>query len=244
MTVTMTPPSSWTLPEQIRQRLGQKSAGKQRAMIADEHLLLVLHKAPRGDALRRQSVFFWRDPQGQWFFSGWGDGLDMLWKHMEEFNTVAAEFLQAFHNAKTAQDYFTILDDMTSLHHAAKNLHATLQSAREGIPQDRNIIDLRDEAYQIERTLDLLYTDTKNALDFLIARQAEAQAQLSMQSLQTAHRLNVLAAIFFPLTAIASIFSMNMNSGLQDSPAWVFWIIFASGLLLGLALRGWVLKKS
>ncbi len=50
-------PSSWQLPEEIRQRFGLKSAGKQRAMLADGHLLLVLHRAPRkGETTRDKEV--------------------------------------------------------------------------------------------------------------------------------------------------------------------------------------------
>ncbi|MFZ1026484.1 MAG: hypothetical protein WAN66_09730 [Limnoraphis robusta] len=37
-------PATWAVPDQIRYRLGQKSAGKQRAMIADGHLVLILPK--------------------------------------------------------------------------------------------------------------------------------------------------------------------------------------------------------
>jgi hypothetical protein len=41
-------PQTWNLPVEIKQRFGQKRSGKQRAMLADGHLLLVLHKAPQG----------------------------------------------------------------------------------------------------------------------------------------------------------------------------------------------------
>lgn len=50
---------------------------------------------------------------------------------------------------------------------------ATLQAAREAISDDRNVSDLRDPAYDLERTPDLLYMDTKDALDYNIARKAE-----------------------------------------------------------------------
>jgi hypothetical protein len=95
-----------------------------------------------------------------------------------------------------------------------------LQAAREAIREDRDIIDLRDWAYQVERGFALLYTDSKNALDYSIAKRAEEEAKLSRQAVQTGHRLNILAAIFFPLTAIASLFGMNIRSGLEDFPIW------------------------
>ncbi len=242
--MALNPPEAWPLPDKIRKRFGQKSPGKQRAMIADGHLLLVLHKAPKSDQRDREGIFFWRSPDGQWRHNGWGDGLETLWEHINEYNAAADQFDQSYESAADAEDYFTLLEEMSPLHHAAKNLYATLQAAREGIPQDRDLIDLRDEAYELERTLDLLYTDTKNALDFNMAKKAEEQARFGMQAVQTGHRLNVLAAIFFPLTAVASLFGMNMDSGLEDSPPWVFWIILSVGLLLGFIIRGWVLQEA
>ena len=165
-----------------------------------------------------------------------------LRKHLGEYGSAEERFSEEYEQAETAEDYFRILEEMAPLHHAANNLHATLQAAREGIPDDRDIIDLRDWAYDLERTLDLLYADTKNGLDFHIAKQAEEQARLSLRSVQTANRLNILAAIFFPLTAISSVFGMNLRSGLENAPLLVFWFVFLIGVALGFTTREWVLQ--
>lgn len=240
--MSMRLPSLWELPEEIKNRFGQKSAGRQRAMVADEHLLLVLHKAPKPDQRERKEVFFWRKPEGEWAYSEKGAGLFSLRKHIEEFSLAAEKFNEEYKQAQTAEDYFQILEEMSPLRHAAKNLHTTLQAAREGIHDDRDIIDLRDWAYNLERTLDLLYMNTKNALDFSIARKAEEQVRSSRQSVQTAHRLNILAAIFFPLTAISSVFGMSLRSGLESAPTLLFWLVFLGGVVLGFITRQWVLK--
>jgi hypothetical protein len=235
-------PVLWELPEEIKERFGERSAGKQRAMVADGHLLLVLHKAPTRDQQRRDGVFFWRKPSGEWESSASGDGLRGLRKHLEAYNVAEDRFSEEYEQAQTAEGYFRILEEMAPLRHAAKNLHATLQAAREGIPGDCAIIDLRDWAYDLERTLDLLYAGTKNALDFNIAQKAEEQARLSLCSVQTANRLNILAAIFFPLTAISSVFGMNLRSGLEGASSVVFWFVFLIGIVLGFATREWVLR--
>jgi len=39
-------PTNWGLPEEIKRRFGLKGAGHQRAMIAEGHLLLILHELP------------------------------------------------------------------------------------------------------------------------------------------------------------------------------------------------------
>ncbi len=234
-------PMMWQVPDEIKERFGERGAGKQRAMIADGHLLLVLHKAPQRDQPKREAVFFWRKPDGEWESSGKGVGLRSLRKHLAAYASAEEKFDAQYEQARTAEDYFRILEEMPPLHHAAKNLHATMQAAREGIPDDRDIIDLRDWAYDLERSLDLLYTDARNGLDFKIAKKTEEQARLSLRSVQTAHRLNILAAIFFPLTAISSVFGMNLYSGLDYGSVVMFWLVFFVGIGLGFVTRSWVL---
>lgn len=246
-------PKNWNLPEKITQRFGQKSSGKQRAMEADGHLLLVLHKVPHLHQKMRETVFYWRNPQGEWFCSEQkgglltqqkGSALKQLISHLQEYGQIEQEFSQKYHQAQDADDYFHILQNMTPLNRAVKNLHATLQTARDEIPHDRDLIDLRDFAGELERNLDLLYTDTKNALDFYLAKKAEEQTRLSLQSLQASDRLNILMALFLPLTALTSVFGMNLPNGLEHSPAFLFWIIFFCSIYLGFVILGWVFQKS
>jgi hypothetical protein len=221
-------PTSWHLPPEIRARFGQKRSGRQRAMVADGHLLLVLHKAPQHGMRDREGVFFWRRPNGQWEYSGQGSGLKRLIEHVEEYSSAEQKLAKEYEQARGAKDYFRILESVGPLHHATRNLHATLQTAREAIPDDRDIIDMRDWAYDLERTLDLLQTDTKHALD--------------LHSVQVANRLNVLAAIFFPVTAIASVFGMNLVSGLEGNSITIFWSVLLVGIALGFATSWWALR--
>ncbi len=237
-------PDSWGLPVEIKQRFGLRGAGKQRSMTADGHLLLVLHQAPRHGKRERVSVFFWRKPNGEWLCSKSQEGLQSLRQHIKEYETAEQEYSNEYEQVDEAEDYFRILENMAPLHRAAKNLHAVLQSAREAVPADQNLIDLRDQAYNLDRTLDLLYADTKNALDYQIAKTAEQQAQLSLKSVETADRLNILAAIFFPLTAISSLFGMNFPTGLEDASLAVFWGVLLVGMILGFFIRGWAITGS
>ena len=54
------------LPAEIKERFGQKRSGRQRAMVAEDHLLLVLHKVPQPGKREREGIFFWRKPDGSW----------------------------------------------------------------------------------------------------------------------------------------------------------------------------------
>lgn len=226
-------PPTWNLPSAISDRFGQKSFGKQRAMVADDHLLLVLHKAPKPSDRHREGILFWRRPDSRWECSKGGVAFQQLTNHLKEYQTAEEELNQFYKIAKTAENYFNLLEAITPLQLATENLHATLQTAREAIPQDRDILDLRDWAYEIERTLNILYINTKNALDFKIATETESAAQAG-------NRLNTLAAIFFPLTAISCVFGMNLRSGFETQSPIMFWLIFLAGIWLGLVVRQWV----
>lgn len=237
-------PQNWHLPETIERRFGQASFGKQRAMTAEGHLLLILHQLPTWGQRDRQAVLFWRNPEGAWQFSGrGGNGLAALRKHVKEYEGAEAKLDTHYDAAQSPADYFAVLENMAPILHAARNLHATLQAAREAVPADRNLIDLRDDAAEIERNLDLLYAASKNALDFEIAKRSEEEARLSKESIRIANRLNVIAAIFFPLTAISGIFGMNLAHGLAENRVWIFWAVVAVGVVIGFILKGWVLRN-
>lgn len=235
-------PHFWNeLPNSIRTRFGEKRIGRQRAMIADGHLLLILHRAPQTGKTQREARFFWRKPNGSWQGTG-GDGLVQLAEHLREFDQAEDQLNASYERASSAEDHFRVIEQAVPLARSARNLHATLQSAREAIPADRDLINFRDWAYEIERSLDLLQTSTKNALDFRIAHQAEEQARLGMESLKLSNRLNLLAAIFFPLMALSGVFGMNLPSGLERSSTGVFWFLFLVGLLAGVIISWWVVR--
>ena len=66
-------PTSWEVPQVFRDRLGSR-VGRQRAMVAEGHLLLVLHAPPAPDQDEREGRFFWRKPDGTWVSDRMGVG--------------------------------------------------------------------------------------------------------------------------------------------------------------------------
>ncbi len=229
------------LPDAIKVRMGQKRSGRQRAMAAGDHLLLILHKPPEPGRRARDPAYFWRKPEGSWE-SGRGGGLRKVEEHLEEYERAEASLSGEYEAATNAASYFQLLERAAPLWHSARGLHHALQSAREAVPLDRDIIDLRDRADEIERTLELLHADATNALRFHLAQQAEHHAVLQDRSIQIANRLNLLAAVFFPLMALSGLFSMNLASGLEDGSTASFWFVLVIGVVLGFALSSWVLR--
>jgi len=68
---------------------------------------------------------------------------------------------------------------------------------------------------------------------------SEEETRLSMESIRVANRLNTLATIFLPFTAVTGLFGMNLRSGFEDSPTWAFWVVLLCGMVLGLGISCW-----
>ncbi|HEX8312950.1 MAG TPA: CorA family divalent cation transporter [Chthoniobacteraceae bacterium] len=231
-------PSAWSVPEIFRKRLGEL-AGRQRTMSADGHLLLVLHEVPEPGVAERKSVLFWRDPAGVWRATGNGSGLaeldSLLQGYIKGIDGLESRMLAA----PSADNYFSVLQTATPLLRSTRNLHRALQEARELFREDRHILLARDQAGEQERTVELLHSDARNGLDYMIARQAEEQARNSDQLVVSSYRLNLLVAIFLPLTALGSAFGMNFVHGLEGvrSPL-LFWSVLVLGILVGFVVKG------
>ncbi len=233
-------PPSWQVPQEFRDRLG-KRAGRQRPMLSEGHLLLVLHRPPLPGDVRRWGRYFWRKPDGSWDSSDLGSGPRALGRHLDEYAELLEKYDKQAEDAAGAEDYFAVLEGLAPVHRTARHLYQTLQEARKIVPQDRDVINFRDRAYEVERTAELLYEETRNALDFTMARRAEEQASSGRRMALSAHRLNVLAAFFFPIATLSAIFGVNLEHGFESVSAPLpFLGILGFGLVLGLILKSFV----
>ncbi len=236
-------PATWQLPEGIRNRLGNK-VGRQRAMFHDGHLLLVLHAPPKADDNERQARLIYRNPRGEWTSKDLGNGIRALAKHIDEYEEVIARLDRQEEQATTADQYFLILESLAPIHRSARHLHEVLQDARKKSPDDQDIINMRDRAYAIERSAELLYGETKNSLDFRVVRRAEEQARSTQHMAVAAHRLNMLVAFFFPIATLTAIFGINLEHGYEhEYTPYLFLGTIAVGLLLGAILAAFVQRR-
>ncbi len=244
MTTPSLLPGDWNVPQVFRDRLG-KRVGRQRLMLVDGHMLLVLHAPPAPGEKHRQGRFFWRSPEGSWQSNSLGPGIKALEKHLGEYERAVEKLEDAEDRARVADDYFPILQAITPLHRSTRNLHGVLHEARQAAHDDRELIACRDQAYVIHRSAELLGSDTKTGLDCAAARQAEIEAKSSQQMALASHRLNVLAALFFPIATVATIFGMNLESGLEEAltPA-LFWVVLVVGVIVGLLLKASIVNST
>jgi hypothetical protein len=231
-------PRTWKVPDIFHARLGDQ-AGHQRMMLADGHLLLILHKIPKPGNADRVSVLFWRDSAGVWKSTAGGSGIAELKAHLDEFGVFIDKLEERMQQPPDAETYFDILQTTAPLLRTVRNMHSALQQAREAVSDERNIIVARDKAGELERAVELLHADAKNGMEYMVAKQAEEQARNSEQLLTAGHRLNLLIALFLPLTALGSAFGMNMRHGLEHitSPL-LFWTTLIGGIVLGFVVKG------
>lgn len=234
-------PDTWGVPEKFKQRLGT-SAGRQRAMIDGGHLLLILHGLPQPGDAERTPRLFWRTPAGEWRATGAkGDGLKALKEHLEQYRKRVAELDEQVDQATSARQLYQVIRHATPIARSARHQHRALQEAREGI-DNRDLIVLRDLAGDIERSVELVAGDAKNALDYVDAKEAEAQTELARKATDAQHRLNLIAALFLPITAVGAVLGVNLRSGLEDQSPALYWVVVAIAFATGFVVRASVTR--
>ncbi len=95
-------------------------------------------------------------------------------------------------SAWRADDYFCLLQTVAALDRTSCNLH-TLQHAREMLPMIGSNV-ARDAASDLDRAFELLHSDAKNGLNYIVAQRSEQQSQRSYEMAVSAHRLNLLVS--------------------------------------------------
>jgi hypothetical protein len=185
-------------------------------MLSGEHLLIVAHHVPSADEAGRRGILFWRDASGEWRCSSGEPGKSALEMHLNRFAKRIDEFEQLLANAIVADHFLPLLEGLAPIVRSSRNLLEILEEARKAMPEERMLIDHRDRAYDLARQSELLYEDAKNSLDVAMVRRADQQAQTANRMMLSAHRLNVLAALFFPFATLGAI----LGTTLTDNWTW------------------------
>lgn len=184
-------------------------------------------------------MYFWRTPAGEWRTSDRGQPRPALSRLISEYEQSVQALEQRYSSGSSAASSFGVLEKLGPLNRAARNLHEALSRAHTQVeaPQARRELqDYSDHAADVSRSCELLYHDARHSLDYHIAVQSEIQARHSREVEKATHRLNTMATVFLPLTAVASVFGMNLRSGLEDAPAWTFWLIMMLSVFAGLCI--------
>jgi Mg2+ and Co2+ transporter CorA len=231
-------PHNWEVPTIFRDRLGSR-AGRQRVMVSDGHLLIILHELTEpGDTEPAAARLFWRRPDGGWRATGSAaTSISTLRSHVEAFATAIDQLEARAAAATCAKDWFDIMHEAAPLQRTLHGQSATLQEVRELAKGDRELISLRDLAQESERAIELVIGHARAGLDYTIAASAEHNARNSEHVLQSQHRLNLIAATFLPITALGALLGMNLHHGLEDTPPQLFWLVALGALFAGVIVR-------
>jgi hypothetical protein len=233
---------NWTLPPEIEARLGDNTFGRQRSIFEAGHLLIILHAPPKDASIERETELFWRRPDGVLLCNGFEGGEHKLRKLLTDYRSLWEECDKEYDAADSAEDLFKLLERLAPLNRATTNLSNALQAARDFAKEDKFLISMRDEGYEVSRAFDLLLVDAKLKLDYRMAKNAESQAAKADEMANAQHKLNILAAITFPLMALATLLGMNLTHGLEERSPALFVIVLAIGIAIGLLVRRWVVR--
>lgn len=226
-------PENWDIPQNLRKRIG-KTIGRQRTVQADNHTIILIQQAPNANDKTRKGACCWIAPDGQMKFHPANENFDALFNgYRKKLDQLEADYK----TADSAVKYFKILEEITPIHFAAIRMASALQSARELVSNNRQVLLWRDETFEIERESEILQNCAKNALDYYQAKSVEDLSKITYSLSITSHRLNQIATIFVPLMAIAGLFGMNIHNGLEDSTSLLpFIFVCILSLILGFAL--------
>lgn len=234
-TVKKAIPASWNIPEAFFKDVG-KIAGRQKMLHSDGHILLVLHQLPvLGDDGKRERSFFWRNPGGEWRSSLHGDGIAALEKHVAVFAKAVEKLDMHLDTSDGAGDYLKVLRMATPLCRSSQNLVLVLEKLRDALPDDGEVMHLRDQSLWLERSTEFIASDARHGMDFCIAESAERQARASFEASEEARLLNRLVAFFFPVATLAAIGGMNPPDEVFGSKQ--IWMILGIGMVAGLVLH-------
>jgi len=237
-------PSNWQLPDEFRQRLGT-TAGRQRFMQSGQDYLIVSHHVPEHDEVGRRGILFWRDSNNEWRCSNGDPGKGALAKHLGVYSKKLDEYDAMEGEAIRADDYLPVLEGLAPIVRSVRNLLETLEEARKAITDDRSIIDHRDKAYELSRQAELLYEDAKNSMDVAVVRRADEQAIASRQMSVAAHRLNMLAALFFPFATLGAIFGTTLTDNWPWRESWLpFTLFLLAGFIIGAILARFIARPA
>jgi hypothetical protein len=234
-------PKSWNVSPTIRHRVGE-DVGRQRLIEEDGEILVVLHQLPKvEDKGHREAALFWFDGQGNWKSSPSSGGKSELKTLVKEYQQCVTELDQILEGAEDPEVIHEVIDAATPVVRAGRHVTQVMSELRKALRDDLDILATRDLAVNMERSGDLLLQDAKSSLEYMIAKNAAAQAKDAQKAAKEAQKLNRLAAFFFPLMTLAAVLGMNEPGEMLGNLN--VWVVVILGLLLGVVVRG-ILKSS
>ena len=106
---------NWKLPQEIEDRLGDTTYGRQRTIFEKDHLLIILHSPPNPDHRTREIQVFLRTPEGKLLGNGSDHGQAMMKRLMLAYMDLYQAYNQRFNKANDSVKLFKLMEDITSV---------------------------------------------------------------------------------------------------------------------------------
>jgi hypothetical protein len=230
MTVQL--PKTWELPAEVTTAFGGR-VQEQRVLSQAGHLVLVVHHA----IARRGAdvpVVFWRNPKGEWRGTDGGKALPALHALVDNYAAEVEAIEMRLVKAGVAKDFFEVLAAVRPLEHRASEMTIVFERACRLVPTDADLERVWMRVRSIGRNLQLLVLRAEDGRDFDLAQLNEEQADISNQMVVSGQRLNFLIAMLLPMTALASVFGMNLFSGVEEgASSLLFWAVVLLSVVTG-----------
>ncbi|MBB5352150.1 hypothetical protein HNR46_002391 [Haloferula luteola] len=207
--------------------------GGQRCLSGGGELLLVVHEVPELKVPERQATYFIRREDGEWE-DGQGGGLEALGRLLDRYQETIDSYEAGIDEAETAAEVFSMIRHAGPIARSLRNLNMALGQAVDRMPEDRQLLELRDRSLDSLRAAEILYHDAKLTLDFWQAESAEDHQAAAERLNVIAYRLNLLAGFFLPLVAMGGLLGMNVE--IPEVFRNLFWSILVAGLFAGVGL--------
>lgn len=233
-------PANFQLEAELLEQLSGRP-GHQRCVEGSGELLLVVHDVPQPRIPERKAIYFWKRQDGHWVQEQ-GEGLSGLSGLLDRYASAIDKNEELLDETESAAGIFAILRHAAPINRSIRNMVGALEQVLAIDADDRAIRELRDRARELDRAAELLYADSRMALEFLRAESAEAAARSHERLNRIAFRLNLLAGFCLPLVALASLFGMNVDLPVFVKP--MFWVILFGGLGVGTLLLYVVGRKT
>jgi hypothetical protein len=232
-------PEGFDIEAPLQDQLSNRT-GTQRFLPGEKEALLIVHEVPEPAVPEREALVFWRRASGEWSGPGGSSGLREIGELLGRYQAVIDDYEAQIDETEEVSRVFGIIRHAGPIARSLRNLAAALDAAVQQSPDEGVLIGLRDWARETSRAGELLYHDAKLTLDFWQAESAEDHQRAAERLNVIVYRLNLMAGLFLPLLALASLFGMNVE--IPDALQGWFWWIVLVGLGLGcvvLFLVGW-----
>jgi Mg2+ and Co2+ transporter CorA len=219
------------------QALLAETIRRQRYLSEGDCFALILHQLPAPDSEERVPCLFVSQSTPTTApleaVKGPYQGIKPL---LADYDAELDTLEDALESTSDLQLLFDLQQRLIPTARSLRNAVRVLEGAHVAHRKHRGLTATLEYAHELGRDLDILEASLATKIDNQQSRILLQQAQATARLEEKNHRLNMILAMFLPLTALTSAFGMNLDSGLDTTWVPYFWSVWLVGLSLGVVM--------